>query len=560
MGEKLNTAEYDKKGRCIRHPAIRLRKKKIFGGWKIIIGHCPECCLDEMRRVRDEIGAENSNDSDYDNNNESPRRRSRKSKDRDRQRKSDKKKKKRRDRDRSNRDRSNRHNVRNEDSFSHSEDIGNSSDGHHHHHHSSSQYMSHNGSSMYLNDNNNIKPRRLDQHVGHPQHKQQLNNNIDDQPSVGTGSTAMNSSMDGTVNSNMSPRVGYPHTGHGGPAGSSGGYQQYQINRNPPPQAANNNYHRHINQSPDNFPSPAAKPPPPPRTMVLSMAFTDPQTGQRGTYTGQVNSINHKPDGKGTVYYANGNIAEGSWSNGILLDDSSGEEDDDDELSGSRHSNNMGNSPSNSQNSRGARNTAPLRGGEEQFVRSASRGGEGYYQQERNSGSRSSSRQGSMRVSTNPGPPLRRSESDRYRSGNSDQRRSSGSFAEQRMNRGGMPTDNNMPSGNLDKLGSLPGNKKRRSKPRGASASVQNVRGQDSFNIPSGSASVQDFRYSGGNASFSGFMDRGGGGVYSDRGDGGSLRDFGTGNDNQRDFGGSTHSMGFIPERQQYNRNPPGYR
>jgi len=301
------------------------------------------------------------------------------------------------------------------------------------------------------------------------------------------------------------------------------------------------------------------------------MAFTDPQTGQRGTYTGQVNSINHKPDGKGTVYYANGNIAEGSWSNGILLDDSSDGEDDDDEFSGSQHSNNMGNSPSNSQHSR-VRNTAPLRGGEEQFVRSASRGGEGNYP---SGSSRSSSRQGSMRVSTNPGPPLRRSESDRYRSGNSDQRRSSGSFAEQRMNRGGMPTDNNMPSGNLDKLGSLPGNKKRRSKPRGASASVQNVRGQDSFNIPSGSASVQDFRYSGGNASFSGFMDRGG--LYSDRGDGGSLRDFGSGNDNQRDFGGSTHSMGFIQEnRQQYNRsnsigyssqqqhrnsrNPPGYR
>ena len=31
----LNTAEYDKKGRCVRHSNIRLRKKKIFGGWKI---------------------------------------------------------------------------------------------------------------------------------------------------------------------------------------------------------------------------------------------------------------------------------------------------------------------------------------------------------------------------------------------------------------------------------------------------------------------------------------------------------------------------------------------
>ena len=56
MGDgKLNTAEHDHRGRCIRHPDIRLRKKKLLGGWKILIGHCPECCLDEMRRVRDEI-------------------------------------------------------------------------------------------------------------------------------------------------------------------------------------------------------------------------------------------------------------------------------------------------------------------------------------------------------------------------------------------------------------------------------------------------------------------------------------------------------------------------
>jgi len=63
------------------------------------------------------------------------------------------------------------------------------------------------------------------------------------------------------------------------------------------------------------------------RTMVLSMAFVDPQTGQKGTYTGQVNSINNHPDGKGTVYYNNGSIAEGSWSNGILLDGSDDEQE-----------------------------------------------------------------------------------------------------------------------------------------------------------------------------------------------------------------------------------------
>ncbi|KAL3806807.1 hypothetical protein ACHAXA_001089 [Cyclostephanos tholiformis] len=57
--------------------------------------------------------------------------------------------------------------------------------------------------------------------------------------------------------------------------------------------------------------------------MVLSMAFVDPHTGSRGTYTGQVNSFNHKPDGKGTVYYTNGSVAEGTWENGTLVKSSS---------------------------------------------------------------------------------------------------------------------------------------------------------------------------------------------------------------------------------------------
>ncbi|KAL7438639.1 hypothetical protein ACHAXH_004499 [Discostella pseudostelligera] len=50
------------------------------------------------------------------------------------------------------------------------------------------------------------------------------------------------------------------------------------------------------------------------------MAFTDQRTGQRGTYTGQINSINRMPDGKGTVYYTNGSIAEGTWMSGILVE------------------------------------------------------------------------------------------------------------------------------------------------------------------------------------------------------------------------------------------------
>lgn len=63
------------------------------------------------------------------------------------------------------------------------------------------------------------------------------------------------------------------------------------------------------------------------------MSFTDPRTGLRGTFTGQVDSTSHKPDGKGTVYYANGSIAEGTWMNGILVESENGGDmdyDDDD--------------------------------------------------------------------------------------------------------------------------------------------------------------------------------------------------------------------------------------
>ena len=60
----VNTNNYDKKGRCIVHPHIRLRKKKFMSrlclgsssdnnsGWKILMSACPDCCVDELRRIR----------------------------------------------------------------------------------------------------------------------------------------------------------------------------------------------------------------------------------------------------------------------------------------------------------------------------------------------------------------------------------------------------------------------------------------------------------------------------------------------------------------------------
>lgn len=47
-----STNNYDSKGRCVRHPHVKLRKKKFLGrGWKVLMSACPDCCVDELRRL-----------------------------------------------------------------------------------------------------------------------------------------------------------------------------------------------------------------------------------------------------------------------------------------------------------------------------------------------------------------------------------------------------------------------------------------------------------------------------------------------------------------------------
>ncbi|EED93292.1 predicted protein [Thalassiosira pseudonana CCMP1335] len=50
---QINTNNYDSKGRCVDHPHIRLRKKKMLGrGWKVLMSACPDCCVEELRRIK----------------------------------------------------------------------------------------------------------------------------------------------------------------------------------------------------------------------------------------------------------------------------------------------------------------------------------------------------------------------------------------------------------------------------------------------------------------------------------------------------------------------------
>lgn len=48
----LEPSTYDDKGRCMKHPHIRLRKKQFMGGWKVMLVNCPDCCIEEMLRMR----------------------------------------------------------------------------------------------------------------------------------------------------------------------------------------------------------------------------------------------------------------------------------------------------------------------------------------------------------------------------------------------------------------------------------------------------------------------------------------------------------------------------
>lgn len=50
--ETIRTNLCNDKGRCVRHPHVQLRKKKITGGWNVLIANCPECCVEEMRRLK----------------------------------------------------------------------------------------------------------------------------------------------------------------------------------------------------------------------------------------------------------------------------------------------------------------------------------------------------------------------------------------------------------------------------------------------------------------------------------------------------------------------------
>jgi len=49
---EILTNMFDRKGYCVRHPNVRLRKKKLLGDWKVLTTNCPDCCVEEMDRMK----------------------------------------------------------------------------------------------------------------------------------------------------------------------------------------------------------------------------------------------------------------------------------------------------------------------------------------------------------------------------------------------------------------------------------------------------------------------------------------------------------------------------
>lgn len=45
----------DERGRCLFHPHIRLQKPKLFGGWKVLFQHCPDCAVEHMKKTQEKL-------------------------------------------------------------------------------------------------------------------------------------------------------------------------------------------------------------------------------------------------------------------------------------------------------------------------------------------------------------------------------------------------------------------------------------------------------------------------------------------------------------------------
>eukprot|EP00569_Conticribra_weissflogii_P001138 CAMPEP_0171355230 /NCGR_PEP_ID=MMETSP0878-20121228/45113_1 /TAXON_ID=67004 /ORGANISM="Thalassiosira weissflogii, Strain CCMP1336" /LENGTH=983 /DNA_ID=CAMNT_0011861223 /DNA_START=26 /DNA_END=2975 /DNA_ORIENTATION=+ len=256
QAQEINTAEFDSKGRCVRHPMVRLRRKKMFRGWQILLSNCPECCLDEMRRLKvnrpKSVGTSGTSSVISGSGTSKGGSSNGKGKSKSKGKisvvdpplsqvevENKKKKKKRRD-----------------------------------------------GSSSSLSGNRSVGTE-------------------DDNKSIGTASTITISSYttlpEGTMEIGTASTITISSYTH-----STGGHHGHWSNfsgRGPKPGSPTSSLDGTGN--PKNGPA-----------RVTRMPYTD-QYGENGWYTGEVDANTGTPHGRGTMNYSNGAVYEGEWLNGV---------------------------------------------------------------------------------------------------------------------------------------------------------------------------------------------------------------------------------------------------
>jgi len=321
----------DHKGRCLFHPHIRLQKPKLFGGWKILFKHCPDCAVEHMKKTQEQLA-------------------------RNQQRQNRKKKKhKHRERDRM-KSSSSKSFERSERSFDQSEDrlvaedpiigkqVGDevTNDSTHKKRHRRKKHSSRNrreksGTDAEDYHQQQSKAGQLKDHLGPPPLSSDRSSLRDDDSVVRD---------DATVQVDAPAPPPRPHDEPEEDAGSrrrsmeeflsQADYDPDSLPRQPDQEAIVRDLARpmkdqplQLDKVPFNHPPPLSSGDPDVEESLALVDFKKPKSkkvnglpwsdynGQSGRYTGEVNE-EYLPHGHGEMVYDRGHVSSGIWYNGVL--------------------------------------------------------------------------------------------------------------------------------------------------------------------------------------------------------------------------------------------------
>lgn len=260
---EINTGEYDERGYCKHHPTVRLRKKKFMRGWKVVLSNCPECCLDEMRRVKESRRKNREKSRGGSRSGGESRRSKSGSKSGSKSRSNKGSKSSRREKKKKSRSK----------------------------------------------DTKNPPISQLNLSTAGPSNIATPRDGFDDSRSIGTTSTITISSY--TQSTGGTGWQNYTNGGQSVVSGVSGDGRSVVSGG-----SGSNNDSRSAGSSgkkKDDKPSSSTETS---SAHVTRMPYTDAH-GEHGWYTGQVDATTGTPHGSGTMNYANGAVYEGEWRDGV---------------------------------------------------------------------------------------------------------------------------------------------------------------------------------------------------------------------------------------------------